>query len=170
MNNQFLIEVCLFHVKHHVRLLFPCLPKCFGTFSLAEQYLHSFQDFEPMRMSVLRVVVYLICVWLCLCSLTIKTRSELEKMTARKREFPSVLPGLGKFCDWHWEKHSYWASIMCCSIVLHCTTSSNPTVDFNFLKSVCLLAAVLDYRFWKGSLSGLFCFIFLSYIVSQRNH
>lgn len=45
--NIFLIYVCLFHVKHYVRLLFPCLPKGFGTFfPLVEQYLHSFQDLE----------------------------------------------------------------------------------------------------------------------------
>lgn len=47
MNNQFLIYICLFHLKYCMRFLFPCLPKCFGTFFLlTEQYLQSFQDFE----------------------------------------------------------------------------------------------------------------------------
>lgn len=128
-----------------------------------------FKIFNAMIMSVLRVAIYLICVWLCLCNLPIRIRSELRKMTTRKREFPSVLPSLGKFCDWHWEKQLLSQHYMLL-IVLHYTASSNATAQFNFFTSVCLLAAVLDYQFWKTSLSGLFYVIFLSYIISQRNN
>lgn len=137
---------------------------------LLNSIFNPFKILNTMIISVIKVAICLICVWLCLCNLTTKTWSELGKMTARKREFPSVLPGLGKFCDWHWEKLSYWASITCYSIALHYTACSNPTAEFNIFISVCLLAAVLDYQFWKSSLSGLFCFIFLSYIFSQRNN
>lgn len=139
---------------------------------LTEQYLQSFQDF----------VYYdnvcdksgLICVWLCLCNLTTKTWSELGKMTARKREFPSVLPGLGKFCDWHWEKLSYWASITCYSIALHYTACSNPTAEFNifislFAGSCPRLPVLEEFPLWAFLLYvfKLYCFPKKSLILLQ---
>lgn len=133
MNNQLLIYFS-FHFKHYVRLLFPCLPKCFGTFfHLAKQYLHFFQDFECYDNVCLCQSGGLHNLYL-IASLQFNCNSQdvsWERRQPERVNVPSILPGLGKSYDWRWEKHNYSANISCCSFDLHYAASPNPTAEFN---------------------------------------